>query len=55
MSAAEWVVQDADITELRQAATQCHGCELWEPATQVVFSAGNEHAPMMLSCVTGRW
>ncbi|MGI4894819.1 MAG: UdgX family uracil-DNA binding protein [Janthinobacterium lividum] len=28
------------MVELRSAAPQCRGCELWEPATQVVFSAG---------------
>jgi len=48
MSAADWVPQDADIDEMRRAATACRGCELWEPATQVVFSAGNAHAPIML-------
>ncbi|MEJ5915478.1 UdgX family uracil-DNA binding protein [Pseudokineococcus sp. 1T1Z-3] len=29
-----------DVAHLREAATACRGCELWEPATQVVFSAG---------------
>lgn len=29
------------MSALRAAAPQCRGCELWEPATQVVFSAGN--------------
>lgn len=48
MSAAEWVPGGGDIETLRQAATACRGCELWEPATQVVFSAGNAAAPMML-------
>ena len=48
MSAAEWVPEHADIDALRQAATACRGCELWEPATQVVFSAGNASAPLML-------
>ncbi len=48
MSAAEWVPGNGDIDDLRRAATRCHGCELWEPATQVVFSAGNARAPMML-------
>jgi uracil-DNA glycosylase len=43
-----FVPPDADIPELRAAATGCRGCELWEPATQVVFSAGNPRAPMML-------
>lgn len=48
MSAATWVPVGADVAQLRQAAVSCQGCELWEPATQVVFSAGNPHAPMML-------
>lgn len=48
MSAAEWVPDEADIATLRAAATQCRGCELWEPATQVVFSAGNPSAKLML-------
>jgi len=48
MSAAEWVPEGAGIEQLRAAATQCRGCELWEPATQVVFSAGNPNARMVL-------
>ncbi len=48
MSAAEWVPEGADVPALRAAATQCRGCELWEPATQVVFSAGNDRARLML-------
>ena len=48
MSAAEWVPDGASIEELRVAATRCHGCELWEPATQVVFSAGNLAARLVL-------
>jgi uracil-DNA glycosylase family protein len=48
MSAAEWVPEGGDIDTLRRAATACRGCELWEPATQVVFSAGNAAAPMVL-------
>ena len=48
MSAAPWVPDGADIPGLRTAATQCRGCELWEPATQVVFSAGNPRARLAL-------
>ena len=48
MSAAPWVPDDADIPELQEAAAGCRGCELWKPATQVVFSAGNPRAPLML-------
>ena len=48
MSAATWVPAGADIAELRAAAVHCRGCELWEPATQVVFSAGNPRARLAL-------
>jgi DNA polymerase len=37
-----------DLAELESAAHDCRGCELWQPATQVVFSAGNSRAPMVL-------
>ena len=48
MTAAPWVPKGADIAELRAAAVDCRGCELWEPATQVVFSAGNPRARLAL-------
>jgi DNA polymerase len=48
MSAADWVPEGADLPQLREAAKECRGCELWEPATQVVFSAGNPRAPLVL-------
>ena len=48
MTAAPWVPEGADIAELRAAAVDCRGCELWEPATQVVFSAGNPRARLAL-------
>lgn len=48
MSAADWVPAEADVATLRTAARGCRGCELWEPATQVVFSAGNDRARLML-------
>jgi DNA polymerase len=48
MSAAEYVPSGADIATLREAANRCRGCELWEPATQVVFGAGNPRATLML-------
>lgn len=34
--------------ELRAASDSCRGCELWQDATQVVFSAGRPGAPLML-------
>ncbi|HET7475321.1 MAG TPA: UdgX family uracil-DNA binding protein [Dermatophilaceae bacterium] len=46
--AAAWVPPDASVEQLRAAAPQCRGCELWEPATQVVFSAGNVEAAVAL-------
>jgi uracil-DNA glycosylase family protein len=46
--AAPFVPEGAGIDLLREAATRCHGCELWEPATQVVFSAGPPSASMVL-------
>lgn len=48
MTAADYVPPEADISTLQQAAKACRGCELWEAATQVVFSAGNPHAKLML-------
>jgi uracil-DNA glycosylase len=47
-TAAAWVPEHADIDELKRAAVDCKGCELWKPATQVVFSAGNPKAPLAL-------
>lgn len=40
--AQQWVpdVRHSSIEDLRHAAVDCRGCELWQPATQVVFSAG---------------
>lgn len=46
--AQEWVPAGGDVEQLRAAAPGCRGCELWEPATQVVFSAGNPSAPVVL-------
>jgi uracil-DNA glycosylase family protein len=46
--AQEWVPDGADMEALRSAAPACRGCELWEPATQVVFSAGDVHAKVAL-------
>ena len=48
MTAAPWVPEHADLEELKRAAEDCRGCELWKPATQVVFSAGNPRAPLAL-------
>ncbi len=36
--------EDVGLAGLREAASGCRGCELWEPATQTVFGAGPETA-----------
>jgi uracil-DNA glycosylase family protein len=46
--AEQWVPGTADVDTLRTAAEGCRGCELWEPATQVVFSAGNPRGRVAL-------
>jgi DNA polymerase len=46
--ARRWVPAGASVRKLRHAAVACRGCELWRPATQVVFSSGSEHARVML-------
>lgn len=46
--AQQWVPEHADLDRLKEAATRCRGCELYAPATQVVFSAGPPSATMVL-------
>jgi uracil-DNA glycosylase family protein len=46
--AQKWVPPDADINALRQAAQGCRGCELYENATQTVFSKGSPVARVVL-------
>lgn len=48
MSAAEFVPAGAGIQALRSAAQGCRGCELWEAASQTVFSAGPTTARVVL-------
>jgi len=48
VSAADFVPAGAGLDELRAAAGGCRGCELWEPATQTVFSAGPPSARVVL-------
>jgi DNA polymerase len=48
VSAADFVPAGASLDELRDAAQGCRGCELWEGATQAVFSAGDPHARVVL-------
>jgi DNA polymerase len=47
-SAQDFVPEHADLAGLRAAAQSCRGCELWEPATQTVFSAGPADARLVL-------
>lgn len=37
-----------DVEALREAAAGCRDCELWEPATRTVFSAGPADAALVL-------
>jgi uracil-DNA glycosylase family protein len=46
--AAPWVPESRDLTDLESAAHDCRGRELWQPATQVVFSSGDRSARIML-------
>ena len=46
--AQQWVPEGGGIAALRTAALDCRGCELWEPAAQVVFSKGSPLARVAL-------
>lgn len=46
--AERWVPAGADLDGLRAAVQDCRGCELWEPATQAVFSEGPRDARILL-------
>jgi uracil-DNA glycosylase len=46
--AQEWVPRHPTLRGLEKAARACRGCELWEDATQVVFSRGTRSASMVL-------
>ncbi|WP_153395325.1 UdgX family uracil-DNA binding protein [Ornithinicoccus halotolerans] len=46
--AQQWVPSDGGVPALRRAATECRGCELWEPAEQLVFSEGDPGAAVVL-------
>jgi uracil-DNA glycosylase len=50
-SAAEFVPESRSPAALRRAASGCHGCPLWEDATQTVFGAGQRKAELMLVAV----
>ena len=46
--ATPWVPDSRDLGDLESAAHECRGCELWEPATQVVFGSGGTSAAVVL-------
>ena len=46
--ATPWVPESRELADLESAAHDCRGCELWEPATQVVFSSGDRSARIVL-------
>ncbi|MDO7868396.1 UdgX family uracil-DNA binding protein [Nocardioides jiangxiensis] len=48
MDASLWVPDDPSVPRLETAASDCRGCELWQLATQVVFSAGPVRAALMV-------
>lgn len=47
-SAAPWVPSTKNLGKLRQAASACRGCSLYEHATQVVFGEGPQHAKVVM-------
>jgi DNA polymerase len=47
-SAHEFVPPNPTLPRLREAATGCKGCDLYQRATQTVFGEGPARAPMML-------
>lgn len=46
--AARYLPEERGIDALRSAAETCHGCSLFEDATQTVFGSGHPGAPIML-------
>jgi uracil-DNA glycosylase family protein len=47
-TAAAYVPADRSLPSLAAAAQTCHGCPLWEPASQVVFGAGPPDARLVV-------
>lgn len=47
-TAEEFVPPSRQLDVLRSAAAQCRGCDLWRPATQVVFGDGDPDARLVL-------
>lgn len=46
--AARYLPEQRGLDALRDAAETCHGCSLFEDATQTVFGNGHPEAPIML-------
>jgi uracil-DNA glycosylase len=46
-SAADFLPPTLNLTALREAATGCRGCHLWQVGTQTVFGEGARHAQVM--------
>ncbi|OBF66868.1 uracil-DNA glycosylase [Mycobacterium sp. 852002-51971_SCH5477799-a] len=46
--ADRYLPEERDLDARRDAAETCHGCSLFEDATQTVFGNGNPGAPIML-------
>jgi uracil-DNA glycosylase family protein len=47
VTAAAYLPDTRSLPKLREAATVCHGCDLWRAATQTVFGAGTRNAEVM--------
>jgi uracil-DNA glycosylase len=47
-SAAPFVPERGDLDELRSAARQCHGCDLYKDAIQTVFGEGPSNATTLV-------
>ena len=48
VGAEEFIPDQLTLESLREAASGCRGCDLWEDATQTVFGDGAKHANVML-------
>jgi uracil-DNA glycosylase family protein len=47
-SAADYLPKKRTLPALRQAATICHGCDLYKRASQTVFGEGSGDSPVMM-------
>lgn len=48
VTAAKKIDVSAEWRAAREEARRCRACDLWRPATQMVFGEGTVHAPLML-------